>query len=101
MFTITIKNDGHGTIMHTKGKNCKRLDIVEAAEDTFISLLMGMLRKNLTSKEQEETAKKVGMEVEERFLNALRGDRKIQSFFDKDAAFMAELMKRQGEVQDL
>ena len=40
------------------------------------------------------------MEVEERLLNALRGDRKIQSFFDKDAAFMAELMKRQGEVQD-
>ena len=99
MFTITIKNDGHRTIMHTKGENCKRLDIVEAAEDTFISLLMGMLRKNLTSKEQEETAKKVGMEVEERFLNALRGDRKIQSVFGKDTAFLHELMKRQGEVQ--
>lgn len=99
MFTITIKNDGNGTIMHTKGENCNRLDIVEAAEDTFISLLMGMLRKNLTSKEQEETAKKVGMEVEERLLNALRGDRKIQSVFGKDAAFLHELMKRQGEVQ--
>ena len=39
------------------------------------------------------------MEVEERLLNALRGDRKIQSVFGKDAAFLHELMKRQGEVQ--
>ena len=99
MFTITIKNDGHGTVMYAKGENCKRLDIVEAAEDAFISLLMGILRKNLTSKEQEETAKKVGLEVEERLLNALRGNSKSQSFFGKDAAFMAELMKRQGEGQ--
>ena len=80
MFTITIKNDGNGTIMHTKGENCNRLDIVEAAEDTFISLLMGMLRKNLTSKEQEETAKKVGMEVEERLLNALRETARSKAF---------------------
>lgn len=99
MFTITIKNDEHGTIMHTKGENCSRLDILEAAEDTFISLLMGMLRENLTSTEQEETAKKVGMEVEERLLKALRGDRKIQSIFGKEAAFLWELRK-QGEVQN-
>ena len=80
MFTITIKNDGHGTIMHTKGGKLQTAGHCGRGREYLYFPADGYAEKE---SDQQGTGR----------------DRKIQSFFDKDAAFMAELMKRQGEVQ--
>ena len=64
---------------------------------------MNLLKKGLTEKERAECAAAFGKMMELELLDAMEGRScKVHTMeaLGKEAAFMAEMMKRQGEVQD-
>lgn len=101
MVKITITNDGEKTLLHAEGTNCCKRQVLMAAEDAYLSLLDDILKKGMTSAEQEECAREFGEMMEKRLLQVMRKEKcKVYTTTGKEASFLQELMKRQGEVQN-
>ena len=72
-------------------------------QKAHLAYVVNLLRKGLTKKERAECAAAFGKMMELELLDVMEGrscEVHTQTFKGKEAAFMAEMMKRQGEVQD-
>lgn len=100
---IVIKSDGKKVMMQCHGKNTSKEKALDAMQKAYlVALVVSLLKKELTDKEKIECAADFGEMMAEELLDVMEGTSckvHTQTFKGKDAAFMAELMKRQGEVQ--
>lgn len=101
---IVIKSDGKEVEMQCNGKGTSKEKAMDAMQKAYLVLVVSLLKKELTHDEKIEGAAVFGMMMAEELLDVMEGKSckvHTQTFKGKEAAFMAELMKRQGEVQDL
>lgn len=99
---IVIKSDGKRVVMQCHGKGTSKEKVMDAMQKAYLALVVSLLKKELTDKEKIECAADFGEMMAEELLDVMEGKSckvHTQTFKGKDAAFMAELMKRQGEVQ--
>lgn len=99
---IVIKSDGKKVMMQCHGKNTSKEKALDAMQKAYLALVVSLLKKELTDKEKIECAAAFGMMMAEELLDVMEGrscEVHTQTFKDKEAAIMAELMKRQWEVQ--
>lgn len=100
---IVIRSDGKNVLMQCHGKNTTRGKALDAVQKAYLTFVMNLLRKGMTDKEKTECAADFGKMMELELLDVMEGRSckvHTQTFKGKEAAFMAEMMKRQGEVQD-
>lgn len=101
---IVIRSDGKKVLMQCHGKNTSQEKAMDAMQKVYLAFVVRLLKKGLTDKEKIECDANFGKMMAEELLDVMEGKSckvHTQTFKGKDAAFMAELMKRQGEVQDL
>lgn len=99
---IIIKSDGKRVVMQCHGKGTSNEKTLDAMHQAYLALVVSLLKKELTDKEKIECAAAFGMMMAEELLDVMEGrscEVNTQTFKGKEAALMAELMKRQGEVQ--
>ena len=100
---IVIKSDGKKVVMQCHGKNTTAEKALDAMQKAHLAYVVNLLRKGLTEKERAECAADFGKMMAEELLDVMEGRScKVHTTEarGKDAAFLHELMKRQGEVQD-
>lgn len=100
---IVSKSDGKKVLMQCHGKNTTAEKALDAMQKAHLAYVVNLLRKGLTKKERAECAAAFGKMMELELLDVMEGrscEVHTQTFKGKEAAFMAEMMKRQGEVQD-
>ena len=96
-----IKSDGKKVLMQCHGKDTSKEKALDAMQKAYLALEVSLLKKELTHDEKIECAAVFGMMMAEELLDVMEGrscEVHTQTFKGKEAAFMAELMKRQGEV---
>ena len=101
---IVIKSDGKKVLMQCHGKDTSKEKAMDAMQKAYLAYVVSLLRKGLTEKEKTACADVFGKMMKEELLDMMEGrSGKVHTteVRGKNAAFMAELMKRQGEVQDL
>lgn len=99
---IVIKSDGKKVMMQCHGKGPSKEKALDAMQKAYLALVVSLLKKGLTDDEKIECAADFGKMIAEELLDAMEGrscEVHTQTFKGKEAAFMAELMKRQGEAQ--
>lgn len=99
---IVIKSDGKKVLMQCHGKNTSQEKALDAMQKAYLAFVMNLLKKGLTEKERAECAADFGKMMELELLDAMEGRScKVHTTEarGKNAAFLHELMKRQGEVQ--
>lgn len=99
---IVIRSDGKKVLMQCHGKGTSKEKAMDAMQKVYLAFVVDLLKKELTDKEKIECAADFGKMMAEELLDVMEGrscEVHTQTFKGKDAAFMAELMKRQGEVQ--
>ena len=99
---IVIKSNGKKVMMQCPGKGTSKEKALYVMQKAYLALVAEILKKGLTEKERAECAADFGKLMELELLDVMEGRGckvRTQTFKGKDAAFMAELMKRQGEVQ--
>ncbi len=99
---IVIRSDGKKVLMQCHGKDTSKEKALDAMQKAYLALEVSMLKKELPYDEKIECAAAFGMMMAEELLDVMEGrscEVHTQTFKGKEAAFMAELMKRQGEVQ--
>lgn len=99
---IVIRSDGKKVMMQCHGKGTSKEKAMDAMQKVYLAFVVDLLKKELTDKEKIECAADFGKMMAEELLDVMEGrscEVHTQTFKGKDAAFMAELMKRQGEVQ--
>ena len=100
---IVIRSDGKKVLMQCHGKNTSQEKAMDAMQKVYLAFVVRLLKKGLTDKEKIECAANFGEMMAEELLDVMEGRSckvHTQTFKGKEAAFMAEMMKRQGEVQD-
>lgn len=100
---IVIKSDGKKVMMQCHGKDTSKEKALYVMQKAYLALVVSLLKEELTKKERAECAADFGMMMAEDLLDVMEGrscEVHTQTFKGKDAAFLHELMKRQGEVQD-
>lgn len=100
---IVIKSDGKKVVMQCHGKNTTAEKALDAMQKAHLAYVVNLLRKGLTEKERAECADVFGKMMKEELLDMMEGRSgkvHMTEARGKDAAFLHELMKRQGEVQD-
>ena len=99
---IVIKSDGKRVVMQCHGKNTTRGEALDAVQKAYLTFVVNLLRKGMTDKEKTECAADFGKMMELELLDVMEGrscEVHTTEAIGKDAAFLHELMKRQGEVQ--
>lgn len=99
---IVIKSDGKKVLMQCHGKDTSKEKAMDAMQKAYLAYVVNLLRKGLTKKERAECADVFGKMMKEELLDMMEGrSGKVHTteVRGKDAAFLHELMKRQGEVQ--
>lgn len=99
---IVIRSDGKEVLMQCHGKDTSKEKALDAMQKVYLAFVVDLLKKGLTDKEKIECAAAFGMMMEEELLDVMEGrsfEAHTQTFKGKEAALVAELMKRQGEVQ--
>ena len=99
---IVIKSDGKRVVMQCHGNGTSKDKALDTMQKVYLAFVVDLLKKELTDKEKTECAADFGKMMAEELLDVMEGKSckvHMQTFKGKDAAFMAELMKRQGEVQ--
>lgn len=99
---IVIKRDGKKVMMQCHGKGTSNEKTLDAMQKAYLALVVSLLKKELTHDEKIECAADFGKMMAEELLDVMEGrscEVHTQTFKGKEAALMAELMKRQGEVQ--
>ena len=100
---IVIKSDGKKVVMQCHGKGTSKEKAMDAMQKAYLALVVSLLKKELTHDEKIEGAAVFGMMMAEELLDAMEGrscEVHTTEARGKDAAFLHELMKQQGEVQD-
>lgn len=99
---ITITRKDHGVFCtEVEAEHCKKEDITFTALLGTMNLLVDDMDGNIPEKEKEECAKALGETMGKMLLYMLRKKNVTQRRYEnKEAAFLSELMKRQGEVQN-
>lgn len=98
--TITRKDNG-AFWTEVEAEHCKKKDIAFTALLGAMSLLLDDLDGNIPEKDKEARAKAFGEMMGQMLLGMLQGKTITQRKFEgREAAFISELMKRQGEVQN-
>lgn len=99
---IVIKSDGKKVLMQCHGKNTSQEKAMDAMQKGYLAFVVRLLKKGMTDKEKIECAAYFGKMMAEELLDVMEGRNcKVHTteVRGKDAAFLHELMKRQGEVQ--
>lgn len=99
---IVIKSDGKKVVMQCHGKGTSKEKVLDAMQKVYLAFVVDLLKKELTDKEKIECATNFGKMMAEELLDVMEGrscEVHTQTFKGKEAELMAELMKRQGEVQ--
>ncbi len=100
---IVIRSDGKKVLMQCHGKNTSQEKTMDAMQKAYLAFVVRLLKKGLTDKEKIECAADFGKMMAEELLDVMEGRScKVHATeaLGKDAAFLHELMKRQGEVQN-
>lgn len=99
---IVIRSDGKKVLMQCHGKNTSKKKAMDAMQKAYLALVVSLMKKELTDKEKIECAADFGEMIAEELLDVMEGRScKVHTTeaLGKEEALMAELMKRQGEVQ--
>ena len=99
---IVIRSDGKKVLMQCHGKNTSKEKAMDAMQKVYLTFVVNLLKKGMTDKEKIECAADFGKMMAEELLDVMEGRScKVHTTEarGKDAAFLHELMKRQGEVQ--
>jgi hypothetical protein len=98
---ITVRTVPGGKVMtNVEGKKCSEKDVLEVMTAGFCAMAANCMRK-VPQRMRGQCCKEFGKMMENTLLALLNGEAKAaQRFEGKEAAFMTELLTRQGEVQD-
>ena len=99
---IVIKSNGKRVVMQCHGKGTSKDKALDTMQKVYLDFVVRLLKKGLTDKEKIECAADFGEMIAEELLDVMEGRScKVHTTeaLGKDAAFLHELMKRQGEVQ--
>lgn len=98
---ITVRTVPGGKVMtNVEGKKCSEKDVLEVMTAGFCAMAANCMRK-VPQRMRGQCCKEFGKMMEGTLLDLLNGEAKaMQRFEGKEAAFMTELLTRQGEVQD-
>ena len=91
---------GGKVLTNVKGKECSEEDVLKVMTMGFCGMAASSLR-DVPQRLRGQCCKEFGKMMEGTLLDLLNGEAKaMQRFEGKEAAFMTELLTRQGEVQD-
>lgn len=98
---ITIKTVPGGRVLtNVNGKKCSEKDVLEVLTAGFCGMVASGLR-DVPQRLRGQCCKEFGKMMEDTLLVLLNGEAKAaQRFEGKEAAFMTELLTRQGEERD-
>lgn len=98
---ITVRTVPGGKVMtNVEGKKCSEKDVLEVMTAGFCAMAANCMRK-VPQRMRGQCCAEFGKMMENALLALLNGEAKAaQRFEGKEAAFMTELLTRQGEVQD-
>lgn len=98
---ITVRTVPGGKVLtNVKGKECSEKDVLEVMTAGFCAMAANCMRK-VPQRMRRQRCKEFGQMMENALLAMMNGGAKAaQRFEGKEAAFMTELLTRQGEVQD-
>ena len=97
---IVIKSDSKKVMMQYHGKKTSEEEALYVVQKAYLALVISLLKESMTEEERKECAAEFGTMMAEELLDMMEGRGCAvctQTFKGKEAAFMAELMKRQGE----
>lgn len=98
---ITIKTVPGGRVLtNVNGKKCSEKDVLEVLTASFCATVADCMKK-VPQRMRRQRCKEFGQMMENMLLAMMNGGARVaQRFEGRDAEFIEELMKRQGEVQD-
>lgn len=98
---ITVRTVPGGKVLtNVKGKECSEKDVLEVMTAGFCAMAANCMRK-VPQRMRGQCCAEFGKMMEDTLLAMMNGGAKAaQRFEGKEAAFMTELLTRQGEVQD-
>lgn len=98
---ITVRTVPGGKVLtNVKGKECSEKDVLEVLTAGFCGMVASGLR-DVPQRLRGQCCAEFGKMMENALLAMMNGGaRAAQRFEGRDAEFIKELMKRQGEVQD-
>lgn len=99
---IIIRKNEDGTFWtEVNATHCKREDITFAGLLGAMSLVADDVKKDIPDSDKAERAKAFGEMMGQMLLGMMQGKTITQRKFEgREAAFISELMKRQGEAQN-
>lgn len=99
---ITITRKDNGVFWtEVEAEHCKKKDITFAGLLGAMSLVVNDVKKDIPDSDKAECAKAFGEMMGQMLLGMLQGKTITQRKFEgREAAFISELMKRQGEAQN-
>ena len=99
---IIIRKNEDGTFWtEVNATHCKRKDITFSGLLGAMSLVVNDVKKDIPDSDKAECAKAFGEMMGQMLLGMLQGKTITQRKFEgREAAFISELMKRQGEAQN-
>ena len=97
---ITVRTVPGGKVMtNVEGKKCSEKDVLEVMTAGFCAMAANCMRK-VPQRMRGQCCAEFGKMMEGTLLDLLNSNPAVQRFEGKEAAFMTELLTRQGEVQD-
>lgn len=98
---ITVRTVPGGKVLtNVEGKKCSEKDVLAVMTAGFCAMAANCMRK-VPQRMRGQCCAEFGKMMEGTLLDLLNGEAKaMQRFEGKEAAFMTELLTRQGEVQD-
>lgn len=97
---ITVRTVPGGKVLtNVKGKECSEEDVLKVMTMGFCGMAARSLR-DVPQRLRGQCCKEFGKMMEGTLLDLLNSNPAVQRFEGKEAAFMTELLTRQGEVQD-
>lgn len=98
---ITVRTVPDGKVMtNVEGKKCSEKDVLEVMTAGFCAMAANCMRK-VPQRLRGQCCEEFGKMMADTLLAMMNGGAKVaQRFEGKEAAFMTELMTRQGEERD-
>lgn len=98
---ITVRTVPGGKVLtNVKGKECSEKDVLEVMTAGFCGMVANCMRK-VTQRMRGQYCAEFGKMMEDTLLAMMNGGARVaQRFEGRDAEFINELMKRQGEERD-
>ena len=98
---ITVRTVPGGKVMtNVEGKKCSEKDVLEVMQAGLCGMAANCMRK-VPQRMRGQCCAEFGKMMEDTLLAMMNGGARVaQRFEGKEAAFMTELMTRQGEERD-